>query len=208
MVYDSGKYRITLKKVIRRIEGLDESSKTEWVSEILQKLGRNATARAYHDGYEKGRFDEAMDNTYKKEKVEIPDYIAHWINYCKVTNVDFVRSFLVDKYCLYNYARQSDLPKIKEWFKSSRNRIIFIDAWKNGYTVKETYYYVAIPVGKGIYNRLALNCSGEVFLDTRNYQSKDKIIKHSRQSVIKLTEDKIKASPLSWAWQFAKELEE
>lgn len=29
MVYDSGKYRITLKKVIRRIEDLDEPSKSE-----------------------------------------------------------------------------------------------------------------------------------------------------------------------------------
>lgn len=29
MVYDSGKFKITLKKVIRRIEGLDEDSKTE-----------------------------------------------------------------------------------------------------------------------------------------------------------------------------------
>lgn len=208
MVYDSGKYRITLKEAIRRIEGLDEVSKTEWVSEILQKLGRNATARAYHDGYEQGRFDEAMENTIKVKKVEIPDYIAHWIDYYKLTNVDFVRSFLVDKYCLYNYARQSDLSKIKEWFKSSRNRITFIDAWENGYTVQETYYYVAIPVGKGMYNRLAINCSGEVFLDTHNYLSMDKLIKHSRQSVQQLTEDKIKESPLSWAWRFAKELED
>lgn len=90
--------------------------------------------------YDKCRFDEAMENTIKVEKVEIPDYIAQWIDYCKLTNVDFLRNFLVDKYCLYNYARQSDLPKIKEWFKSSRNRITFIDAWENGYTIKETYY--------------------------------------------------------------------
>ena len=73
---------------------------------------------------------------------------------------------------------------------------------------KETYYYVAIPVGKGMYNRLAVSCSGEVFLDTHNYLSMDKLIKHSRQSVQQLTEDKIKESPLSWAWQFAKELED
>lgn len=29
MVYDSGKFKITLKKVIRRIEGLDDCSKAE-----------------------------------------------------------------------------------------------------------------------------------------------------------------------------------
>lgn len=208
MVYDSGKFNITLKKVIRRIEGLDNNSRVVWTREILSNLGSDAITKAYHEGYEQGRFEESVENRHKSEKAEIPDYIAHWIDYCKFTNVDFVRSFLVDKYCLYNYARQSDLPKIKEWFKSSRNRNTFIDAWENGYTVKETYYYVAIPVGKGLYNRLAVNCSGEVFLDTRNYLSIDKLIKHSRQSVQQLTEDKIKGSSLSWAWQFAKELEE
>ena len=208
MVYDSGKFNITLKKVIRRIEGLDNNSRIIWTKEILSELGSDVMSKTYHDGYEQGRFDEAMENTIKVKKVEIPDYIAHWLDYCKLTNVDFVRSFLVDKYCLYNYVRQSDLPKIKEWFKSSRNRITFIESWENGYTIKETYYYVAIPVGKGMYNRLAVNCSGEVFLDTHNYLSMDKLIKHSRQSVQQLTEDKIKESPLSWAWQFAKELED
>lgn len=208
MVYDSGKFNITLKKVITRIEGLDDCSKSEWVREILSKLGSDAIAKAYHDGYEQGRFDEAMDNSHNAKKAEIPDYIAHWLEYCKITNVEFVNTFLVNEVIIYNYARQSDLPKIKEWFKSSRNRITFIDAWENGYTVKETYYYVAIPVGGGFYNRLAVNCSGEVFLDTRNYLSIDKLIKHSRQSVQQLTEDKIKGSPLSWAWQFAKELED
>ena len=160
MVYDSGKFNITLKKVIRRIEGLDNDSKVVWTREILSELGSDAITKAYKDGHEQGKFEEALQ--YSTPQAEIPDYIAHWIDYCNLTNVDFVRSFLVDKYCLYNYARQSDLPKIKEWFKSSRNRITFIDAWENGYTIKETYYYVAIPVGKGMYNRLAVNCSGEV----------------------------------------------
>lgn len=204
MVYDSGKYRITLKKVIRRIEDLDEPSKYEWVSKILQKLGHNATARAYHDGYEKGRFDGAMPKSYI---VEIPDYVAHWIEYCKLTNVDFVRSFLVDKICLYNYARQSDLPKIKEWFKSSKNRITFIDAWENGYIVKETYYYVAIPIENGWYRKLVVYSNGKVGLDDHNYMSLDKLKQHSRQAKYHLTEKMIKDSNLSWAWQFAKELE-
>lgn len=139
--------------------------------------------------------------------VEIPEYVAHWIEYCKLTNVDFVRSFLVDKICLYNYARQSDLPKIKEWFKSSKNRIIFIDAWENGYTVKETYYYVAIPVENGWYRRLVVYSNGKAGLDDHNYMSLDKLKQHSRQAKYQLTEKIIKESALSWAWQFAKELE-
>lgn len=213
MVYDSGKFNITLKKVIRRIEGLDNNSRIIWTKEILSKLGSDVMSKTYHDGYEQGRFDESVENTHKVKKVEIPEYIANWIEYSKLTNVEFVKSFLVDKYCLYNYARQSDLPKIKEWFKSSKNRIAFIDAWENGYTVKkEKHYYIAVPAGtlsgNSYYMRVCVSNTGEVFLGTHNYLSMDKLIKHSRQSVQQLTEDKIKESPLSWTWQFAKELED
>ena len=207
MVYDSGKYRITLKKVIRRIEGLDEDSKTEWVSEILQKLGRNATARAYHDGYEKGRFDEAMK--FSTPKVEIPSHISDWIVYCKDNQFTLLGALspVGDFGEPLSNSFKGDVLKCAKWAMANSN--IFADAWVNGYKVKkEKYYYVAIPVSKGMYNRLAVNCSGEVFLDTHNYLSMDKLIKHSRQSVQQLTEDKIKESPLSWAWQFAKELED
>lgn len=207
MVYDSGKYRITLKKVIRRIEGLDEVSKTEWVSEILQKLGRNATARAYHDGYEQGRFDEAIENS--TPQAEIPSHISDWIIYCKDNQFTLLGALnpvgdfgepIADSF-------KGDAYKCAKW--AMANSDIFAEAWVNGYrVVKEKYYYVAIPVGGGFYNRLAVNCSGEVFLDNHNYLSMDKLIKHSRQSVQQLTEDKIKGSPLSWAWQFAKELED
>lgn len=213
MVYDSGKFNITLKKVIRRLEGLDDCSKAEWVRCILDKLGSDVISKTYRDGYEQGRFDESVENTHKVKKAEIPEYIVHWIDYCKLTNVDFVRSFLVDKYCLYNYARQSDLPKIKDWFKSSKNRIVFIDAWENGYTVKkEKHYYIAVPAGtlsgNSYYMRVCVSNTGEVFLGTHNYLSMDKLIKHSRQSDFQITEEIIKNSQLAWTWQFAKELEE
>lgn len=207
MVYDSGKYRITLKKVIRRIEGLDECSKTEWVSEILQKLGRNATARAYHDGYEKGIFDAAIENS--TPQAEIPSNISDWIVYCKENQFTLLGALnpVGDFGEPIANTFKGDVYKCAKWAMANSN--IFADAWVNGYKVKkETYYYVAVPVGGGFYNRLAVTCSGEVFLDTRNYLSIDKLIRHSRQSVQQLTEDKIKGSPLSWAWQFAKELED
>lgn len=207
MVYDSGKYRITLKKVIRRIEGLDECSKTEWVRSILDKLGSDVMSKTYLEGYEQGRFDEAIE--YSTPQVEIPTSISEWIVYCKENNFNLLGALSP----VGNFGEplansfKGDVTKCAKWAMANSN--IFADAWVNGYKVKkEKYYYVAIPVGKGMYNRLAVNCSGEVFLDTHNYLSMDKLIKHSRQSVQQLTEDKIKESPLSWAWQFAKELED
>lgn len=207
MVYDSGKYRITLKKVIRRIEGLEECSKTEWVRSILDKLGSDVMSKTYREGYEQGRFDEAIE--YSTPQVEIPTNISEWIVYCKENNFNLLGALspVGDFGEPLANSFKGNVTKCAKWAMANSN--IFADAWVNGYKVKkEKYYYVAIPVGKGMYNRLAVNCSGEVFLDTRNYLSMDKLIKHSRQSVQQLTEDKIKESPLSWAWQFAKELEE
>lgn len=199
---------ITLKQVLSKIKNMDDTHKFEWVHSLLKEFGSEVTSKLYHEGYEQGKFDEAMNNTYKVNRVEIPDYIAHWLEYSKLTNVDFVRSFLVDKYCLYNYARQSDLPKIKEWFKSNKNQNTFIDAWVNGYTVKETHYYVAVPVGGSIYKRVCSTCTGTLYLGEYNYHSLNKLKVHSKQAVTQITESMIKESPLSWTWQFAKELED
>lgn len=149
-----------------------------------------------------------MDNTYNKKKVEIPDYIAHWIEYSKFTNVNFTRSFLVDEYCLYNYVRQSDLPKIKKWLKSIRNRITFMNAWDNGYIIKETYYYVAIPCGDNSYRHVFVNDSNNLVVSNYLFKSEEEIKKLAMGYRVSLTEDIIKKSPISWTWQFAKELED
>ena len=144
MVYDSGKYKITLKKVIRRIENLDEPSKSEWVREVLSKLGCDATSRAYRDGYEQGRFDEATDKSYV---VEIPDYVAHWLEYCKLTKVSIRGALVLNTLFVNNYNRKSDVERLKIYFAENKNQLLFANAWVNGYTVKkEKYYYFVIPL--------------------------------------------------------------
>lgn len=198
---------ITLKQVLNKIKDMDEKHKVEWVYSLLKEFGSEVTSKLYHEGYEQGKFDEAL--RFSTPQVEIPTNISEWIVYCKENNFNLLGALspvgdfgepLADSF-------KGDVIKCAKWAMANSN--IFADAWVNGYKVKkEKYYYVAIPVGEGVYNRLAVNCSGEVFLDTHNYLSMDKLIKHSRQSVQQLTEDKIKESPLSWAWQFAKELED
>lgn len=198
---------ITLKQVLNKIKDMDEKHKVEWVYSLLKEFGSEVTSKLYHEGYEQGKFDEAL--RFSTPQVEIPTNISEWIVYCKENNFNLLGALspvgdfgepLADSF-------KGDVIKCAKWAMANSN--IFADAWVNGYKVKkEKYYYVAIPVGKGMFNRLAVNCSGEVFLDTHNYLSMDKLIKHSRQSVQQLTEDRIKESPLSWAWQFAKELED
>lgn len=198
---------ITIKQVLTKIKDMDEKHKVEWVYSLLKEFGSEVTSKLYHEGYEQGKFDEALK--FSTPQVEIPSNISEWIVYCKENNFNLLGALspvgdfgepLADSF-------KGDVIKCAKWAMANSN--IFADAWVNGYKVKkEKYYYVAIPVGEGVYNRLCVTCSGEIFLDTHNYHSMDKLIKHSRQSVLQLTEGMIKESPLSWAWQFAKELED
>ena len=207
MVYDCGKYKVTLKKVIRQIEDLDESSKTEWVVKILDNLGCDVMSKIYRDGYRQGRFDEAMECS--TPKVEIPSYVSHWLEYCKATNINLVNALKVLNVHLYNYARMADSGKLRSYFSSDKNQESFIVAWINDYFVKkEKYYYVAVPVEHGRFRRLCMLANGSVALGDHNYESLELLKKHSRQATFQLTEKLIKESPLSWAWQFAKEFEE
>jgi len=198
---------ITLKQVLNKIKDMDEKHKVEWVYSLLKEFGSEVTSKLYHEGYEQGKFDEAIK--FSTPQVEIPTNISEWIVYCKENNFNLLGALspvgdfgepLADSF-------KGDVIKCAKWAMANSN--IFADAWVNGYKVKkEKYYYVAIPIGEGVYNRLCVTCSGEIFLDTHNYHSMDKLIKHTKQSILQLTEGMIKESPLSWAWQFAKELEE
>lgn len=198
---------ITFKQVLNKIKDMDEKHKVEWVYSLLKEFGSEVTSKLYHEGYEQGKFDEAIK--FSTPQVEIPTNISEWIVYCKENNFNLLGALspvgdfgepLADSF-------KGDVIKCAKWAMANSN--IFADAWVNGYKVKkEKYYYVAIPVGEGVYNRLCVTCSGEIFLDTHNYHSMDKLIKHTKQSILQLTEGMIKESPLSWAWQFAKELED
>lgn len=198
---------ITLKQVLNKIKDMDEKHKVEWVYSLLKEFGSEVTSKLYHEGYEQGKFEEAIK--FSTPQVEIPTNISEWIVYCKENNFNLLGALspvgdfgepLADSF-------KGDVIKCAKWAMANSN--IFADAWVNGYKVKkEKYYYVAIPVGEGVYNRLCVTCSGEIFLDTHNYHSMDKLIKHTKQSILQLTEGMIKESPLSWAWQFAKELED
>lgn len=198
---------ITLKQVLNKIKDMDEKHKVEWVYSLLKEFGSEVTSKLYHEGYEQGKFEEAIK--FSTPQVEIPTNISEWIVYCKENNFNLLGALspVGDFGEPLANSFKGDAIKCAKWAMANSN--IFADAWVNGYKVKkEKYYYVAIPVGEGVYNRLCVTCSGEIFLDTRNYHSMDKLIKHTKQSILQLTESMIKESPLSWAWQFAKELED
>lgn len=212
MVYDCGKYKITLKKIIRRLEDIPDDSRNMWLSEILSHFGNRYGGFKYAQGFEQGLL-EGFQNGLSEDKqekvtVQVPKVIANWIEYCKELNIDLIHS-MKPNHSIFNthvaFKKKADV--IFYWILD--NSELYARAFLDGYEVKpEKRYSIAVPVGNGRYNRVIVYNSGNVELDSHNYISLDKLHRHDRQSRIPLTEDLIKNSELAWAWQFATELEE
>lgn len=142
-----------------------------------------------------------------KITIKIPREIGEWIEYCKDRGMSLYGALEpVDTFGQPLYETFSkDAYKCAKWAKCNSNEFAY--AWVNGYEVDEKHYYVAIPVEGGRYRRLLAYNNGTLALDDHNYYSIDKLIEHTKNSTTQITEKMIKDSPLSWAWQFAKEFE-
>lgn len=142
-----------------------------------------------------------------KITLKIPREIGEWIEYCKSCSITLYGALdPVDKFGVsIAETFKGDALKCAKWARTNSNDFAY--AWVKGYEVDEKYYYVAIPIEYGNYRRLVVLSSGRVALGERDYESIDAIKNFSIQANEKLTEKMIKDSPLSWAWQFAKELE-
>lgn len=142
-----------------------------------------------------------------KITIRIPREIGEWIEYCKGRGFTIYRAFEPSNKYGESIADSfsGDADTCSQWAKINSNDFAY--AWVNGYEVDEKYYYVAIPIEHGHYRRLVVLSSGRVALGDHNYESLELLKKHSRQASDQLTEKIIKDSPLSWAWQFARELE-
>lgn len=141
-----------------------------------------------------------------KRAIKIPKEIGEWIEYCNSHAFTIYGALEPNDYYSKKFADtfDGDAKKCVKWARMNSNDFAY--AWVNGYEVEEKYYYVAIPIEHGYYRRLIVLSSGRVALGDSNYESLELLKKHSRQASDKLTEKMIKDSPLSWAWQFAKEL--
>lgn len=139
--------------------------------------------------------------------MRIPREIGEWIEYCKGRGFTIYRAFEPSNKYGESIADSfsGDADTCAQWAKINSNNFAY--AWVNGYEVDEKYYYVAIPIENGRYRRLVVLSSGRVALGDHTYESLELLKKHSRQASDQITEKMIKDSPLSWAWQFARELE-
>lgn len=89
---------------------------------------------------------QLIEQLDEPQKVTVPQFVAGWLNYCKLTGVDLYHAFEMGDLYLGNYAYQKDYSKLKGYFETENNQDLFARAWLDGYEVeKEKRYKVVMP---------------------------------------------------------------
>lgn len=128
----------------------------------------------------------SIEQLDEPQKVTIPQFVAYWIEYCKNTNVTLVRSLLVEKVDLYNYANQKDYKKLKEFLKVKDNQEAFACAWLDGYEIaKEKLYIVKVKGAEEGYNYLNCRISLNEYFFSGESEPLDFRVKHTREMLEK-----------------------
>lgn len=84
---------------------------------------------------------ELVKQLDESETVTIPQFVAGWIKYCKLTGVNLYHALEMGDLYFCNYANQKDYSKLKEFFEVKGNQELFARAWLDGYTVEEEKKY-------------------------------------------------------------------
>ena len=130
------KDKIKLRDVIKRIEKFDLGTKAVWINEILNDLGSDYGTFKYKAGYEQGKFDGAVE----REKVTIPQFVAEWIEKCKV-----MKKFKVSLAYAINsevWSENSLSDECIDWLYNANNQETFARAWLDGYEVEKEKRYL------------------------------------------------------------------
>ena len=129
---------IRLKDVIKRIKEFDDGTRFKWTYDIFQELGNDFSSKMFHEGYQQGRFDEALETHHKPQKVVVPQFVADWIEESKQSCKNVVEFF--------EYRNPSF--EITKWIEEGERFDLIARAWLDGYEVeKEKRYLVKV---KGI----------------------------------------------------------
>lgn len=76
------------------------------------------------------------------QKVVIPQYVADWLKYCKLTGVDLYHALEMGDLYFCNYANQKDDLKLQYFFETENNQETFVRAWLFGYEVEKEKKYI------------------------------------------------------------------
>ena len=93
------------------------------------------------------------------EKVKVPQFVADWIEYCKVKKITLAHA-------LYR-SEEAENKNVFSWIvKDSGNQETFARAWLDGYEVeKEKRYRISMPKARNYMNHAQILCEkdGKIF---------------------------------------------
>lgn len=135
-----------VKNVLARLRELPLHNREVWLKAIMGEFDQEFSHAKWREGYEQGKFEGMVE----REKVTIPQFVADWIEYCKVRKITLAHA-------LY-HSEEAKNKSVYRWlFEKSGSQETFARAWLDGYEVeKEKRYVVKV---KGICgNHETLNC--------------------------------------------------
>ena len=124
------KDKIKLKDIIARMEGLSSYVRSTWLDDILYKFDSDYGTLKYKDGYEQGK----LEGLIERERVQVPQFVADWIEEGKKHCKDVADLFGFD------FTNE----EVGNWFLQEKPFDLVARAWLDGYTVKEKRYTVKI----------------------------------------------------------------
>lgn len=131
------------------------------------------------------------------QKVQVPQFVADWIEYCKNTGLTLKQALMLGEVYFYSYANQEDFTKLKEFLKVENNQELFARAWLDGYqTEKEKRYIVKVKgVEKG-YDYLNYRISLDSWFFSGESEPLDFRTKHTRKELEEAGFGEVFNSPL------------
>lgn len=121
------------------------------------------------------------------EKIQIPQFVADWIEYCKFTHVNLQHALIVGDIYFYNYANQKDFSKLKEFLETENNQATFARAWLDGYEIEEEkeYKVVLLNYNDGHLNLVNVRTLGEnIIFFTKKTQFDPRSLKLTKTEII------------------------
>lgn len=149
-----------VKNILARLRELPLHDREVWLKTIMGEFERDFSHAKWREGYEQGKLEGAWVGNQLKDadkirqelnKPVIPQFVADWIEYCKVRKITLAHA-------LYRSEEAKNKSVFRWLFEDSDNQEPFALAWILGYTVeKEKLYQVRlkkIAERMGYLNRL------------------------------------------------------
>ena len=145
-----------VKNILARLRELPLHDREVWLKAIMSEFEQDFSRAKWREGYEQGK----VEGMVEREKVTIPQFVADWIEYCKVRKITLAHA-------LY-HSEEAKNKSVYRWLfedEDSDNQELFARAWLDGYEVEEEKKYKITLLNRN---------DGDLYLINQNADLADK----------------------------------